>query len=171
MPPDKLSDQLPCRLFELQVSKSLCVTTHQYATLYTSKSTSFLAGGDMLYQQSWRKQTNKKTKKPPNLPKKSPELGPCSLRKTRSTCLLPYSNIWAPFCEPEPSFTQKPFQYSTCPRILPTASKPIKCFKKSTLSTHIIPFHKRTPVIFTYFSPEWRLSISYFKKLLSKAAA
>lgn len=43
--------------------------------------------------------------------------------------------------------------------------------KKSTLSTHIIPFHKRTAVIFTYFSPEWRLSISYFKKLLSKAAA
>lgn len=167
MPSDKLSDQLPCRLFELQVSKSFPVARSQYVTFCTLKLTFLLVAGDMLYQQSWRKQTKKNPKNPTKLPKKPSEFRPCCTRKTRSTHLFSYSNIWASFCEPEPSFTQKPFQYSTWPRILSTASKPIKCFKKSTLSTHIIPFHKRTAVIFIYLSSEWKLSISYFKKLLS----
>lgn len=154
MPSDKLSDQLPCRLFKLQVSKTFPIARSQYVTFCTLKLTFLLVAGDMLYQQSWRKQTYKKPKTPQNYQKGLQSRDPAVLERPEalafypivtSACLSVSQNHLSPRSLSNTALDQGSYQL---------LSKPIKCFKKSTLSTHIIPFHKRTAVIFIYLSPE-----------------
>lgn len=89
MPSDKLSDQLPCRLFELQVSKSFPVARSQYVTFCTLKLTFLLVAGDMLYQQSWRKQTKKTPKTPQNYQKSLQSSDPAVLERPEALTFFP----------------------------------------------------------------------------------
>lgn len=89
MPSDKLSDQLPCRLFELQVGKSFRVTTSQCVTLYTSKSTSFLAVVICCISNLEESKQIRKQKKPQNHQKNLQSSDPAVLKRPEALAFHP----------------------------------------------------------------------------------